>query len=124
MIIYSGHDDNVASFMMNFFPENYKCIADNFKSNETPCFEEILFTSNVLMEIHEEENNFSVILSYNGKQVLTFGVDDLIKKLDQSDKENYKKFCQISSTGYKHFILLLEILLLIITAILIGIIII
>jgi len=82
LIIYSGHDDNVASFMMNFFPENYKCIADNFKSNETPCFEEILFTSNVLMEIHEEENNFSVILSYNGKQVLTFGIDDLIKKLD------------------------------------------
>ena len=59
MIIYSGHDDNVASFMMNFFPENYKCIADNFKSNEIIDLDlSMLNAGTYIAKVKTEKNNF------------------------------------------------------------------
>lgn len=81
LTLLSGHDTNIASFLLNFYPENAQCILNkyqriqNFVSereislSENVCINHIKFTSNFIIELSEKDvkDKFWVTVKLNNK---------------------------------------------------------
>lgn len=99
MMLMSGHDDNVSSFIMNFYLENYQCIIDNFKLSAEECFEKIKFSTNIMIEVRkEDQGDLKVVIYYNGKDFSysskkEFTISEFIEILQNDNNHDYQAYC-------------------------------
>jgi len=74
----SGHDDNVSAFINIFFKDNYLCHIKSFdfKYNkgaffdEKRCLKKIKFSSNIVIEILEEDQFMYINMKLNGHTLI------------------------------------------------------
>lgn len=119
MMILSGHDENVASFIMNFYLQNYQCIIDNFKSSADECFEKIKFSTNVVIEVRREEGeDLKVLIYYNGRDFsyaskTQFTIDEFIRVLQNDRDGDFQRYCvkEVARSKWLYWVLLISLLL-------------
>lgn len=95
-VFMSGHDDNVASFLLLLKPKNAQCLLDqykrkfnkNYKTNgdKNECFYDMAYTSNVIIELSEKNSELFINIRFNGQYV----------KLSESSNEmKYEDFLNL-----------------------------
>lgn len=73
-LMLSAHDSNLGYVLPGLNITNYRCIVDIFHNGKTEdlnCFPGPKFASNLLLELHQDEdtNEYYIMIDYNGEYV-------------------------------------------------------
>ena len=109
-VLFSGHDTSLESFWNNFFPDNWKCVLGNYKAKYSKqedgdlglgeCVDLLKFSSNMLFEVYEEDNDFFVNFRFNNKLVYMnelnkkVSVNQIIKILRDNTNGEWDMICR------------------------------
>lgn len=83
LIIFSGHDTNLVDIISNILDHNYiHQLINNFaKSNDIKSYNFLIpqFASNILFELHEEDNDHFVKILYNAVEIKENFIESKVK---------------------------------------------
>jgi hypothetical protein len=115
-VMMLGHDGNIGSMILNFFPNNADCILNRYQQgvyasdsntpskyydSESNCIDRVKFTANFVIELYTKDNdsNFFIAVKYSNKELniingrqgdVTFDefIDLLNLKIDKNFSDN------------------------------------
>ena len=99
-VFLSGHDDNVSALLLLLKPDNSNCLLEQYKSKfhknyiqdekikneKNECFYDLGYTTNVIIELYEQNSELLINIRFNGKY---------LKLTDNSNDMKYEDFLNL-----------------------------
>lgn len=105
LIMYSGHDTTLGYLYTALNISNYECLNELWRTNKTNylnCAKYPRFASNLIIELHEEENNHFVKIRIDGNYVYVCDKlekdcdwEEFSSRLENFQVKNYEQACQL-----------------------------
>ena len=102
-LMYSAHDTTLIMLLSTLNLSNYQCILQKWRNKylteDSNCFPLPDYASNLLMELHRNEQNITVKFRYNGKYIKEYDYYEfekiLNKSIDAMTKDiEFRKICK------------------------------
>jgi len=95
-IMYSAHDITLVMILAGLNYTSYECVAQGWKQGgnyDKLCQHFPTYASNLLIELHNNSNTFSVKIRYNGEYLMEYDYHDFISKLKGSVVDDFLNIC-------------------------------
>lgn len=95
-VILSGHDNSIMNILAGLNFTSHECILEGWKKGgvyDHLCFDYPGYAANMIFELHNNTNKFSVKIRYNGEYIKEYSYNEFVEKLKGSLVKDFQEVC-------------------------------